>query len=278
MSTLIINKCFCKETSSPIIDSQTGEILCRKCGLVFEDKISSIDGPQILFSTANITHEQQRDKYHDKGLGTKTPKLKNHSSMSNHIADIVPNEVRIIRKIMFDIGPILDQISATNQIRTESYYFVRKVVLMKLSSGSAHKEIAGACVYASCKRQGKVISEKEFVTTNEINRKIFRKILNLIISEFNVKSKTPTEQTVLLINKICSDLNLSQKTMRESLDYFYKLKPSRVFEGKNPFIVVSAIIFLVVKTVKLKDISSLTRTSNVGIKNMRKEIEKIKLQ
>jgi len=248
-----------------IDDSITGEILCKNCGVILESRT-------IGYSNTNEKNTTQR---HDYGIGTSPAKLKLSHRSSEQISRRESSINRRTREIFQSISPMLQKISATTSINNDAYFLARKCVSHNMTQGRTKIDVAAACVMISCKINGKMITEKELLLVTNASKKSTRRIYRIICEKFEIKSISIHEITIKLINKICTDLGISQKIMLQSLELLDKLKREEHFIGSHPGTIAGGIVYIACdKKYSQRRIADVSGVAAVSLQNFNKKIQK----
>ena len=242
-------------TPQKISDNTTGEIICKNCGVILESHT-------IGHSMSNERNTTQR---HDYGIGTEPPKIKVTHNVSLRMSQRESPTNRRTKELFQIMSPMLQKISATQSINNDACFLARKCVSYNLSKGRTRIDVAAACVLASCKINGKVITEKEITLIGNVSKKSTRRIYRMILEKFEVKTIPVHQLTINLISRICSDLGISQKIMIQSLDLLEKIKQKNIGISSHPGTVAGTMVYLscdgMVSRVKIAKISGVTTNS-----------------
>ncbi len=224
--------CQCKEDQHPIHDDVTGEIICKDCGVVLESNTTG-------YSESN---EKNTLHLHDYGIGTEPTRMRLAHPASQKIASSESASNSKTRGLFMMINPILQNISATTQIKNDAFSIARKCVAKKITHGRVGKNIAVACVMISCKTNGRMISEKELLKISNAPKKGTRKAYRIILERLSISTIPVSKRTEMTICKICSDLKLSTSIRDRSIEMLSRY--SSVRAGANPNNVAGAMIYI----------------------------------
>ena len=257
--------CQCKVSPEIIDDCTTGEILCKNCGVILESHT-------IGYSVSNEKNTAQR---HDYGIGTSPAKIKLSHRASEQISQNESSINRRTRELFQTISPMLQKISATTSINRDAYFLARKCISHNMAQGRTKIDVAAACVMISCKINGKMITEKELLLVTNASKKPTRRIYKIIWEKFEIKPISIHERTIKLINRICTDLGISQKIMLQSLKLLDKLKQADHFIGSHPGSIAGGIVYIACdKKYSQKMIADISGVTAVSLQNFNKKIQK----
>lgn len=259
------NSCFCHDGPQLMDDNNTGEKFCKNCGVILESHT-------IGYSISNEKNTTQR---HDYGIGTSPAKIKLSHRASEQISQNESSINRRTREIFQSISPMLQKISATTSINNDAYFLARKCITHNMSKGRTKIDVAAACVMISCKINGKIITEKELLSITNASKKSTRRIYRIIWEKFGIKPISIHERTIKLINRICSDLGISQKIMLQSLDLLDKLKQEEHFIGSHPGTIAGGIVYIMCdEKYSQRRIADISGVSAVSLQNFNKKYRK----
>ncbi len=227
------NHCQCV-MPQPISDSVAGEIICKNCGVILESRTIG----------HTETNEKNTTSRHDYGIGTEPPKIKLSHKSSHKISQRESNKDKRTKELFIELHPILQKISATSAIKDESYHIARECIKNDMIRGRRKTDVATACVIVSCKINGKSMSESEIITISNASKKTTRRVCRIILQTFDVNVVDVHTRTINMINRICSDLNISQKIMMQSLKHLEILKQKDTSISSHPGTVAATMVYL----------------------------------
>ena len=264
-NTTLSSQCQCPTAPQIISDNLTGEVICRKCGVVLESNT-------IGFS---VGHEVNTIRRHDYGIGTAPVTLKLEHRSSQRIADADNNKSRKIKNLFLTLEPILQRISATHTIDVEAHLLVKECVKRNLTSGRKKVDLATACVIVACKIHGKSIAESEIISTANASRKNTRRIYRTILQTFDVTTMDVQQRTIKIITRICGDLAISQKTMKRALALLERIKSKDQCVSSNPGTVAGTVVYLCCPKRRFAqhEIAKIAGVTDVSLRNFRKRLD-----
>lgn len=270
MTTTMKMRCFCPTPPKQFVDEEKGEIICIRCGKVLESSIAKHSEP----------NERNTNAMHDFGIGSAP--IEAHdlkvNRISQRIAEKKTGKERSTIRLLFEVRPMLEKISATDSIRDECFGIVRKAAAAKIARGRTITDVAAACVLASCRTNGKIITEKEICRMAGSNRKSTRKIYGIIQMEANITPRPLGDRRQATLVKIASDIGMPQTLKKTALEILESLsREGAILEGKNPHVTAATILYYVANSsekkgtaISFSKISRISGVSDVAIKNFAK--------
>ncbi|KAF6242908.1 transcription factor TFIIB [Nitrosopumilus sp. b1] len=278
-----------------ITDSGTGEVNCKNCGSVLNEKpiesASSFktndDGVDI-----NQTGPPTSIKFADMGLSTQIGIANKDSTgkFLNGENKRIFHRLRIwdkrsvskshnasYAKAFTLLDSLKTKLSLPESVIQKSALLYRKSVAKRVLIGRSTAEILCSVVYLACRLSNTPRSIQDISEAANIKKKALQRIYRMLLRELDVKPETfsPTD----FVNKISYHVDASEQSRRlaiEILDTSIKLG---LCEGKNPVGLASASVYLAAakhgESVSQVDISKVSGISAVTIRERAKLLKKV---
>jgi len=208
---------FCSECGGGdlVYDQDSGEIICRKCGLVVEE--STIDtGPE--WRAFSLKEKKNRPRvgppsslsFHDKGLSTmigpigrdalgrripqetkyKMFRLKkwNRRSMRNAAED------RNLSKAMGELQRISEKLHIPSIVQERAALIYRKTLKRGIIRGRSISSMVAASLYVACRMTQTPRTLDEVERHSSIDKKDIARCYRLLIKELNLRTLVPKAQ------------------------------------------------------------------------------------
>lgn len=272
-----------------IIDLNSGELLCPKCGVVIKDHVVD-ERPE--WKAIDLEDKQKRVRVgapmtyllHDEGLTTfigdkpygssvKGSDFKNIKTASSRVR--MNSEERSLIQILEKIDDLSKKLSLPNNVAETAAYFVHSKDVRLFLKNKGQREIAAALIYLSCRICNFNRSLKEVSEVSGLKKKDVAKYYRLLAQKFPTSSiKRPTVSNY--VTKAANLLNLSTKTERLALALSSKVEVSKFSHGKNPAGLAAACIYisstLYDEPISSEDLASNLNVTPLTIRNRVKEI------
>ncbi len=291
----------CKTDLLLITDPESGENICRKCGLVLSDQLQSmINRPELCdtFNTSGINDRRQRTGIptplarYDMGLYTIIGKTNRDASGKRIDAEMhntmqrlrrwdsrtqirTSSDVRLIQA--FDELDILkDKLALPGAVIEKAAYIYRKAKRSGLTRGRTISGLVAACVYATCREMNTPRTLKDIEATVGISHKHLAKMYRLLLMELDIK--VPIIDQTKCIAKVANKANVSERTKRQAIRTMDEVTEKQIISaGKNPMGFAATILYLsCLKTGENKtqvDIAYAAGVTDVTIRNRFKELK-----
>ena len=289
----------CKHHLRIITDTNTGEIICSRCGMVVSDRIQNISQPEWR-AFSNAEHEDRSRTgipaslaIHDMGLATligktdrdatgrkidtmmhttmqrlRTWDLRSHVRPSDRSLVHALNELRILE----------DKLALPYVVVEKAAYIYRKAHERKLSRGRLISGLVAASVHIACREMNTTRTLKDIAAASNIKRKQLGKAYTLLFIELDIK--VPLADQTKCIAKVANKANLSERTKRHAIRTMDEIKrkdDDMVSAGKNPMALAATILyFSCLKTGENKsqfDIAEAAGITEVTIRNRSRDLK-----
>ena len=283
----------CKDNLRIITDTNSGETICSRCGMIVLDKTQNINQPEWrAFSSAE--HEDRSRTgipmslaIHDMGLACvigKTNRNAGGKKMDNAMQRLRILDSRAYIHGSSDIGLIhafnilrilKDKLTLPYVVVEKAAYIYRKAHERKLSRGRLVTAIVAASVHIACREMNTPRTLKDIAAASNIKRKQLAKAYRLLHIEFDIK--VPLADQTKCIAKIANKSNLSERTKRHALRIMDEIRETQISAGKNPMALAATILyFSCLKTGENKsqaDIAQAAGVTDVTIRNRSRELK-----
>jgi transcription initiation factor TFIIB len=289
----------CQECSSKnlIHDYDTGETVCRDCGLVLYGQMLD-KGPEWRAFTQEEKASRSRVgaptsySVHDKGLstaisqvdrdafGSKLPlatrlqmwrlrkwqiRSRVHSSIDRNLAQAMGELDRLTGKVYIPIS-----------IKEKSAVIYRKALDKGLVRGRSINSIAAASLYAACRGSGTPRTLREIAEASMVDRKDVARCYRLLLRELDFHM--PIADPLTYVSKIAEKNGISGKTQGAAIGILREAKRKRAASGKDPMGLAAAALYIAClqhgEKKTQKDIAEAAGVTEVTVRNRYKSLKK----
>ena len=292
-------KNFSHTNNSTITDFETGEIICKNCGVVLQEKIShEIKSDNIFTNNEYTSHAGNRStlRIHDMGLATIIGILNCDSTGKPIDYKIRPfmNRMRLwdarskskntsernLRTALFEMEKLKEKLSLSDAIMERSAYLYRKASKAQLIRGRSVKGIVGACLYVACREMDTTRTIIDISKNLQESRGSIARNYRMLFQHLRLTVSIP--DPIKCIVKIANNLEIPENTKREAIHIFDNLKEKKLIAGKKPDAVAATVIYMAsIKTginLSKQKISKVSGITGVTIRNRYNEyIKYVKL-
>ena len=292
----------CKGELLLITDPESGEDICKKCGMIVSDKIANIHQPEWRAFSNEEDGSKSRTgiptslAIHDMGLATMIARTnrdangrKIDAAMHNTMQRLRTWDSRAHTHASTDLGLIhafnkldtlKDKLALSHAVVEKAAYIYRKVHSRKLSRGRVSSELVAASVYTACREMSTPLTLKDIAAVSNIKRKHLAKAYRFLVIELDIK--IPLVDPIKCIAKVANKAYLSEKTKRQAIMILNEIRRNGddnilYSAGKNPMGLAATILYLAcLKTGENKtqiDIADAAGVTGVTLRNRSRDLK-----
>lgn len=233
-------------------DYDTGDVVCRGCGLVIdtivitphpayssseEPKHRSLRGPALISFSKTSPLNGVADTGLMRELGrTASPFRKTTPTPEPSTED------RNANVIMGEITKTCFRIRLPKVVVDEAGYIYRDTVKKRNIRGRPPQGIAAACVYIACRRLKMIRSLEEVCLAADISKKEGGRSYRFMVDR--IGRKTPRQEHVDYVSKFCADMDLGAETRVLASRFAQMAVDLRLTGGKGPAGVAAAAVYV----------------------------------
>ena len=282
--------------NSLLIDGDTGEQFCSKCGYVISEK-SEASGPEWRSfqkdggSDPTRTGAPSSLTIHDMGLSTVINPLNKDASgkpLSTSMRSTIERlrtwdnrsqahepVDRNLRQALSELNKLKDKVSVSANVLEKAAYIYRKALEKKLVRGRSISAMIAASLYASCRDTETPRTLKDISDAANVKRKDIARCYRLLHHELELKM--PVVDSVQCIARISSKLEITEKTKRYAIKVLQKAQERKESAGKDPMGLAASALYLSCVhngvSVTQRDIAEAAGVTEVTIRNRYKGLK-----
>jgi transcription initiation factor TFIIB len=292
-----IKKCPECGSTNIIINREKGEITCRDCGLVVEDKMidpgqdwrdfEDSGGESKSRAGAPMTYTQ-----YDRGLGTEVGKTADLSKLGardrNKFFRLRKWQYRIstaiernLKLALAELKRISSYLKLPKSVEEEAAMIYTQAVQKGLVRGRSMESVVAGTIYAACRRHEVPRTLDELSEASGIEKKEVGRTYRFIARELGI-SILPSNP-IDYIARFCSSLKLSPETQSEAVEILEIAQKKELTSGRGPTGIAAAALY--VSTLlhgekrTQREVADVAGVTEVTIRNRYKELlEKLKLE
>ena len=246
-------KCPSCSNKKTITDSESGEVVCSKCGRVLSDKLLET-GQEWRTFAADETDTRARTGMpeslarHDMGLSTIVGRADRDASGNkldpamrirmNRLAtwDIrsqfhTPKD-RSLSQAFFQLDVLKDKLGLSDGIVEKTAYIYRKALSNNLTRGRTISGVLSAAVYIACREMGAHRTLDDIAMACNVKRKELSRDFRILHSRLDLK--IPQQDPMKCIAKVANKVKLSEKTKRKAAEIMSNVMKEEISAGKDP--------------------------------------------
>jgi transcription initiation factor TFIIB len=295
----------CHKVSKAITDTESGEIICSGCGVVFteyseehhdersisashhmKDKIIPTNPFSSYNNTGAMTEIGRTNKDfsgHElnvamrstfERLRTWDKRMRLHGSRSKYG---MSNNASLW-KIFYRLGILKARLGLPSIIVEKAAYIYRKAQQRKLvSGGRTISAVLAAAVYITCREIGTPRPLNEIAKVSDIKRKDIARNYRILIKELDLQ--VPIIDPMKCIIRVANTVEINERTKRHALKIMDEAISKEIPAGKDPMGLSGAIVYAVCKKagqdITQADIAKAAGTTHVTIRKRFRELEGI---
>ena len=133
-------------------------------------------------------------------------------------------------------------------------YIYRKVLAKKICAGRSISIILSASLYAACRFTNTPRTIQDISDATNLKRTSIHRIYRLLVRELDLTLES--YNPISFISRIATNLNVSEKTKRDSIEVLARADAMMVTAGKNPVALAATAVYLA----SIKNHENLTQT------------------
>ena len=253
------SKCRMCGKQSIIHDFTSGEIYCKSCGIIIEQKTSD-QSHDVSYDYANDNRRTGMPtsiSIHDFGLSTVIGHV-NKDVKGNRISPETITTIRRIRvqdrrsqlqkstdanfRIAFEmLQRIQDKICVSDSVKELAAYIYRKAIEQKITQGRSINAVVAASMYAACRNTQTLRTLRDISEVIDIKRKTISQSYRAIVKQLDIKIPVVNQMNYIL--KIANNLKLPEKTKQLALKILQKATDIGIVAGRDPVGISAAAIY-----------------------------------
>jgi len=244
-------------------DDDSGEIICRNCGLVVKESLIN-DGPEWRAFTPSEKESRSRVgvplsfAVHDKGLttvigrigkdayGRSIPlntKLQMLRLRKWQIRSRVHSSTdRNLAQAMAELDRLCDKLHIPANIKERAAVIYRKALDSGLVRGRSISAIAAASLYAACRITQTPRTLREIARQSPIEKKDIARCYRLMLKDLNLQMPKPDAQ--LRVPKIAAKIGVGERTQQAAVEILRRAEKIRTTAGKDPMGLAAAALYI----------------------------------
>ena len=280
---------------SIIHDRILGEIFCKSCGFVIDEKISDLNHDSINFDDEKDnrrTGAKMSMSIHDFGLSTMIGAINkdakgNPISTSNDTLRLIRiqdqrsqlhKNIEINFRIAFDLlQKIQDKICVSDHVKELAAYIYRKAVERKITQGRSINSVVAASMYVACRNTQTLRTLRDISEATDIKPKKIAQSYRAIVKQLDLK--IPVVNQVHCLSKISNNLGVSEKTKYLAMEILQKAADLRILAGRDPLGISAAALYyacLIKKeSFSQTQVADASKVTAVTVRNRFHEIKKL---
>jgi transcription initiation factor TFIIB len=259
-TTMLCSIC---KTDQTVTDPESGEIICRNCGIVLSDRAQETRPEWRAFNTEEANNRSRTGipsslARHDMGLSTVIGRT--DKDASGRRLDVAMRSTmgrlrawdfrtqahsptdRNLRQAFSELDRLKDKLGVSEAVIEKTAYIYRKAQEQGLVRGRTISAMIGAALYIACRESGASRTLKDIADIGNIKRKDLARIYRLVVMQLDLK--IPLVDPMKCIVKVSNKANLSERTNRTAMEIMKNVTKSGMSAGKDPMGLAASVLYL----------------------------------
>jgi len=232
-----------------------GEIICRDCGLVIEDKMIDFD-KEWRDTDSDVAERRRRVgspltyTHADRGLGTQIGTKQELAKLGQSKfyrlkrwqQRTMTGLERNLQQALAEVHSLASALQLSRQVEEETARIYTLAAQKGLAKGRQIEELVAAACYIACRYFDVPKHIKEIAEKSGVERKILHRNYKHLIRNLNLRvtQSDPTD----FVFKFASKLKLSAETQTLAIEIIEQAKAKAITSGKSPVGIVGGAIYI----------------------------------
>jgi transcription initiation factor TFIIB len=280
--------------ASNILDYQTGEVICEKCGLVLDQKVLNEADERIYFNVEDANKKErtgppikpfQRDQFYTNLYGSRDcagkmlsidnlNKMQRLNKMNNSAFNdgSVARNLKIASKAM---RMLTDKLSLSEGIFEDAFTIYRRALDRDLIRGKTIEGFIAASLLVVIRERELPRSLIEVSSTIDVDSCVVARLYRELVREFDLRM--PVDEPIKYFDKISAKLVLQPRIRVRVLEILSDAKSKGMIQGKKPISIAAAALYLAIKEnysgLTQKQIASVSEISEITLRTRVQELK-----
>ena len=280
-----------------ISDLETGELVCKECGLVLNN--GELDtGPEWrAYNTAELNRKKRtglglKNSIYDKGLATMLNGYKDYKGKAlseeerikylrlqkfNNRTKISDSWKRNLSIAFSELDRVCSILHMPDNIKENAAVIYRKVLKADLVRGRSIDAFVAACLYTACRLEKLPRSLNSIADTSTCDLQTITKHYRLMIREIDLD--IPLDTPIKYLSSFASKMKVNSRVEQQSAWILGLARENNIQVGKNPKGVAAAALYLAClldgEKVIQGDVADVSEVSAVTLRKRCKELRKL---
>lgn len=277
----------------PITDSNSGEIICSRCGLVMIERLESTDKEWRSFdgeSDRNRVGQAFSPAFGNKKLFTNIgnedwdfsgkpipfvakgaiyrlrmfdSRSKNHTSSDKNFY-----------KMLYEFEKLKQKLAISDATIETATYLFRKAMKKRLTRGRNALLLGASCLYVACRENETPRTLCDIAEAMNVKKTEISACSRLLVSEMGLV--LPAANLSQCVVRIANNLGASEKVKRCAIEIIRRAEQSNITAGKAPMGLAAASIYLAGEHIgehySQGNLTEIAKTTSVTIRNRSSEL------
>ena len=242
-----------------VMDKETGELLCSKCGVVVRERTEAFDLERSeflsVYKDGNRTGMPGSLAVHDMNLATVISRAGKDASgnplqpsMGTTFKRLRTWDLRIqikkpgernLRQAFMVLDRLRAKLGLGDAVVEKAAYIYRKG--MRLARGRSIIELVAASLYFACKDSGATRTLKNIADASQVRKKRVARCYMVLVRDLDLR--IPIIDPIKYAGRIANKAHLSERTRRKTIDILKQSEVVEIFSGSHPMAIAAAALY-----------------------------------
>lgn len=256
---------FCRECGGRdlVWDQDSGEVICRKCGLVIAEPTVNTEPEWRAFTKSEYETRSRVGlppsfSIHDKGLSTmigpvykdaggkmipQETKLRMLRLRRWQTRSIVNgSEDRNLAQAMSELDRLTDRLHVPRAVKEQAAVIYRRTLKEGLIRGRSILTMVAASLYAALRVTRMPMTLNEIARVSTFDEKDISRCYRILIRELNLHM--PVQRAQLNVPRIASEVEVGEETQRKAIEILGEADRLKLTVGKDPMGLAASALYM----------------------------------
>jgi transcription initiation factor TFIIB len=241
-----------------VTDTESGEIVCTKCGYVINERIGDIDEDwSILAREPETRLRTSPTSLARTGMGLSTiigrPDRSAGSGLNAAMRStfdrlrawdfkIKGHDERSLRRAFQDLDRLRSILSLSDVIVEKTAYIYRRAQEQGLIRGRTMRAVLGAAIYIVQREMGISGTLDDIINATNTKEKDLARAYRILLRELDLK--VPMIDPIKCVARIANKVNVSERTKRKAMNMIQNIVNSGLAAGKDPMGIAASVLYI----------------------------------
>jgi transcription initiation factor TFIIB len=241
-----------------IIDVESGELICTKCGYVIHDRVGDVHEDWSTLATEPSSKlRTSPTSLARSGMGLSTiigrPDRSAGSGLNAAMRStfdrlrawdfrVKGQDERSLRRAFVELDRLRGIIQLSDAIVEKTAYIYRRAQERGLVRGRTMRAILGAAIYIVQREMGISGTMDDIIKVTNTKEKDLARAYRILLRELDLK--VPMLDPVKCVSRVANNANIGERTKRRAMDMIHDVIKSGQAAGKDPMGLAASVLYL----------------------------------
>lgn len=241
-----------------ITDTETGELICTKCGFVILERIGNEDedwsllarepGSKLRTSPTSLARSGmglstiigRPDR--SAGSGLNAAMRSTFDRLRTWDFRIKGQNERSLRRAFVELDRLRSALGLSDATVEKTAYIYRRAQERGLVRGRTMRAVMGAAIYIVQREMGISGTLNDVISATNTKEKDLARAYRILLRELDLK--VPMLDPVKCVSRVASRASISERTKRKAMDIIYSVIKKGLAAGKDPMGLAASVLYI----------------------------------